>query len=98
MTDLTLPFPFWLLVARGETPWRPVTLTPGYAAAFSTHTRACEFLTASANPAWEVRLVVRTTMVRMADEFRRQGVTGVEIDAGSGEETRVDLDVPAELV
>jgi hypothetical protein len=85
-------FPFWILVARGQSPWQPVALTPGYVVAFSSHTRAGEFLSASANPAWEVRLVVRSTMEALADGFARQGVTGVALDPNlRGEGTRIAL-------
>lgn len=75
-----LPFPFWILVYRGETPWRPVTLTPGLAAAFSNHTRAGEFLKTANNPEWETRLVVRVTLTALLEDFRLQGVLGISLD------------------
>jgi hypothetical protein len=98
MCATQLPFPFWMLVVRDESPWQPVTLTPGYAAAFSTHTRACEFLTTSANPAWEVRLVVRQTVLRLADEFLRQGVVGIALDVeADGGGTQIGFGEKTEL-
>lgn len=75
-----LPFPLWLVIHRGECPWRAVTLTPGLATAFSNHARAGEFLRAANNPAWEVRPVIRVTQAVVWDAFQRQGVTGVALD------------------
>jgi hypothetical protein len=80
----SLPFPFWLLIHRGECPWRPVAVQAGRAAAFSTHQLAGAFLARAANPDWEVRLVVRATMGVLAGGFRRQGVTGITLDPGAG--------------
>jgi hypothetical protein len=97
MCEAKLSFPFWLLIARGESPWNPVALTPGYAAAFSSHARAGEFLSASANPAWEVRLIVRSTLASLSDEFARRGVRGVALDPDpTGGGTRIGFDLPAE--
>jgi hypothetical protein len=97
MRESELPFPFWLLIARGESPWHPVALTPGYAVAFSSHARAGEFLSTSANPAWEVRLVVRPTLAVMADDFARRGVRGVALDPDpTGGGTRIGFDLPVE--
>ncbi len=79
------PFPFWLLIHRGESPWRPVLLPSGHAAAFSTHQRAGEFLAREASPRWEVRLVVRPTLAVLMAEFRRQGVMGIILDPADGE-------------
>ena len=63
----------------------------------SHRTRAGEFLSASANPAWEVRLVVRPTLVAMADDFARRGVRGVALDPDpTGGGTRIGFDLPVE--
>jgi hypothetical protein len=86
-----LTFPFWMLVYRGEDPWRPVMLTPGYIAAFSAHGRAAAFAVGQGDPAWEFRLVVRPTFLRMADWLRREGVVGVHLDPDAGGEV-IDLD------
>ncbi len=80
-----LPYPFWLLIHRGESPWRPVASPAGYATAFSSHRLAGGFLARAGNPDWEVRLVVRPTLMGLVEEFRRQGVAGIAIDPGEGE-------------
>ncbi|MBN9522668.1 hypothetical protein J0H58_29790 [bacterium] len=84
MPPTQLPFPFWLLIHRGASPWRPVLLPSGRATAFSTHRLAGEFLARESCPGWEVRLVVRPTLMVLLEEFRRQGVTGITLDPGDG--------------
>jgi hypothetical protein len=80
MTINQLPYPLWVLVQRGDSPWRPVTLTPGHAVAFSHHARAAAFLRAVSNPAWEARLVARVTGPALLRDFRQQGASGITLD------------------
>jgi hypothetical protein len=80
MTIDKLPFPLWVLVYREDSPWRPVTLTPGLAVAFSHHTQAADFLRAAGNPAWEARLVARVTWGTLLKDFRKQGASGIALD------------------
>jgi hypothetical protein len=89
-----LTFPFWMLVHRGEYPWRPVMLTPGNVAAFTTHELAAAFAAERGDPDWEFRLVARPTFLRMADGLRLRGVRGVHLDPSLGGEV-IDLDPAA---
>jgi hypothetical protein len=75
-----LTYPLWILIHRGESPWRPVMLLPGYLAAFTDHERAAAFMAEQGDPAWEFRLVVRPTLQRVADQLSRCGVRGVHLD------------------
>lgn len=84
MAITELPFPLWVLVHRGDSPWRPVMLMPGFAAAFSNHTRAGDFLHAADNPEWEVRLVARVTWEPLLTDFQRQGASGIALDPSAG--------------
>jgi hypothetical protein len=86
-----LTFPLWMLVHRGSSPWRPVMLTPGSVAAFSTHQRAAAFAARRWEPGWEFRLVVRPAFLRMADELRRLGAAGVHLDPDTDGGVVIDL-------
>jgi hypothetical protein len=77
-----LPFPFWMLVHRDSAPWRPVTLAPGLATAFSTLDAVRAF--GELDPGWEFRFVCRATLLRLADEFARQGVQAIRLDPARG--------------
>jgi hypothetical protein len=88
-----LRYPLWILIHRGESPWRPVMLVPGYLAAFSDHERAAAFMAERGDPRWEFRLVVRPTLQRIADQLRRCGARGVQLDPdGSGTGAAIDFD------
>lgn len=78
MNTEDLPFPFWMLIHRGSSPWRPVTFTPGIATAFSTLDAVRAF--GELDPGWEFRFICRATLMRLSDEFARQGVRGVCLD------------------
>jgi hypothetical protein len=79
MLSPDLPFPFWLLIGRDSSPWRPVVLAPGHATGFSTHQQAGEFLARADNPSWEVRLIARSTLAALLDDFEGQGLTGLAL-------------------
>jgi hypothetical protein len=89
MKTADLLFPFWMLVHRGSSPWRPVMLTPGLATAFTTSATARAFGELDAE--WEFRLVCRATLARLSDEFDRQGVRGVCLDPVRGQTGHVAL-------
>src|SRR5262245_17909931 len=92
MTTLDIPFPFWILIRRGCDPWRPVMRVPGFVAAFSTTESARAF----GNAESEFRLVCRDTLSRVMDEFARQGVVGMCLDATPECEGRLIPFAPAE--
>lgn len=76
-------FPFWLLVYRDGSAWRPVVREAGYALAFSSTNRALDYFAEHGNSDWEFRLICRETLARMMNDFREQGVLGVSLDATS---------------
>lgn len=82
-------FPVWMLVQRGEAPWGPVMLVPGYAVTFSSHTLVSAFLQQANEPSWEPRVLARTAeaVAALVRELKRQGVSGIALDpdgAGNG--------------
>lgn len=92
MTTTDVPFPLWILIQRGPGPWRPVMRAPGFIAAFTTTECAREAGSAEA----EFRFVCRATLLRVMDEFARQGVMGVCLDATTEREGKLIPFAPAE--
>jgi hypothetical protein len=84
-----LPLPVLIVGQRqGEDILRmESTGTPGYAASFSTLTRASEFVQAAGESAWEFTLITRPAMPQLIADLIRQGLLGLCHDqdaSGSG--------------